>query len=123
MKKVLSLLLVLGLLIIPVRKCSAKTVAELENDLKGIEADIKDKRSVLAATTDADQIAALEVALVDLISQRNTIKKELEAASHNGPGTGTAVVAGAVILGVAVLWGAKMIGDGMPKQQKQCLLL
>jgi threonine dehydrogenase-like Zn-dependent dehydrogenase len=100
----------------PVRKCSAvKTVAEL---VKVIEADIKDKRSELASTNDADKIAELEVGLVDLISQGNSIKTELDVASHNEPRTGTAVVVGAGMIGCAVVWAAKMVVDSICPSSK-----
>jgi septal ring factor EnvC (AmiA/AmiB activator) len=119
MKKIFSLLLILGLLIMPVRKCSAaKTVAELKNDLQSVQAEIDRVSREVDSTDDTEQLAELGTILDNLELYRNNLEEELEAAPHNGPETWTGV--GTMVVGMVGIDGVGVI---IENGQKHCLLL
>jgi hypothetical protein len=122
MKKIFSLLLILGLLIMPVRKCSAtKTVAELEDDLKSVKVQIESMRNEVASTNDTEQLAGLEAAFESLALQRDNIERELDAAHHNGTGVRDGLMIGGMLaIAGAIGYGVGLISGNSRNRQEHC---
>jgi cell division protein FtsB len=78
MKKIFSLLLILGLLIMPVRKCSAETITELKNRKAVIESQIKDIDERIHGLRDAEAIGQLVRRRASLTENIENIEKDIE---------------------------------------------